>query len=77
MYYYKKSLKMLPLSKEKFEHVKSLLEKGYSYSKIANECKVSKAYISKIRAKHFSELPYPVRGRKKALTQERSLLVSV
>ena len=56
---------MLQLSKEKLDNVKSLIEKGWSYSKIADECKVRRAYVSKIRSKHFTELLFPIRGRKR------------
>ena len=61
---------MLPLSKEKSDNVKSLLEKRCSYNEISKKCKVSKTYISKIKSKYFPQLSYSITGRNKVLTDK-------
>lgn len=61
---------MHPLSTDTYNNILSLLEKGYSIRKIADQHGVSKSKIQKIRAKHFPNLVGSLGGRPTKLSPQ-------
>jgi transposase len=61
---------MHPLSTDSYNNILSLLEKGYSIRKIADQHSISKSKIQKIRAKHFPNLIKSLGGRPTKLSPQ-------
>lgn len=61
---------MPSISDDTDNNILSLLKQGNSIRKVANQCRVSKSKIQKIRAKHFPNLVVSVGGRPTKLSAQ-------